>query len=82
MAEFCARKGISKNTFYYWQKRLQGALADEPVFLPVTVRAAEPGAGDQGGRIEVTLAGGQMIAVPLSRENLAMVVEVLEGRAC
>ena len=82
VAAFCAQKGLTESSFYYWQKRLRGTkgASDEPVFLPVTVRAAEM--AEAAERIEVTLSGGQVISLPLTRENLVMVVNVLEGRAC
>jgi len=85
VAAFCAQKGFSENSFYFWQKRLRGEKGgtDEPVFLPVTLRPAEPAGGEpEAARIEVMLACGQVITLPLSRENLAMVVDVLEERAC
>lgn len=84
VAAFSAQRGFSKNSFYIWKKRLRskkGAGAEQ-IFLPVTVRAAESAPTDAGARIEVTLPGGHLISLPLSRENFAMVVEILETRIC
>jgi len=35
-AEFCEQKGLSRNCFYYWQKKYrQQAMAEQPGFVPV-----------------------------------------------
>lgn len=93
VAEYCQREGLSEKSYYYWHKRLPGdgagspggqaVKSDAPVFLPVKLHAAvEADVDAPGGRIEIVLSQGRVVSLPVSRENLCMVVEVLEGRAC
>jgi len=36
---FCERKGVSRNTYFYWQRKIRGALAGELEAVTETARS-------------------------------------------
>ncbi len=73
VAAWCERRGVSKQSFYQWQRRLQPDIievAGQPQLLPVVIRATN-------APLEIHFPGGVVLHVqagcdaPLLRETLA-----------
>ena len=58
VAEWCERRGVSKQSFYQWQRRLKQsvAVAAAAPLLPVVIRAA-------GAPLEIHFPGGVVLHV-------------------
>ena len=59
VAAWCERRGVSKQSFYQWQRRLQpgvAAVAGQPQLLPVVIRAT-------GAPLEIHFPGGVVLHV-------------------
>jgi hypothetical protein len=54
---FCAREGVSTNSFFYWKRRLAAPAAPDggPLFLPVRVTPVSP--------VEVVLPSGAVLRI-------------------
>ena len=93
--QWCAKHGVSEPSFYVWRRELkrregtQSQAAKRPAsvrqprrvrLLPVEVAPAPRFASEQPGRVMLRLAGGLRLFVTL--EQLATVLDVLEGRSC
>jgi hypothetical protein len=82
---FCSRRGLAEPSFYQWRKLLCGRDRDKQsasaanLFIPVELAGALA-----DNRIEIVLAGGQRMHVPIGFDvaTLAQIVAVLEGRSC
>ena len=78
IAQFCDQEGLSTATFHSWKRRLRlGELAATlpatpapPVFLPVTVRLAEP-ATDEPLPVVADLPNGIRLRIPTADARLA-----------
>jgi hypothetical protein len=88
---WCRRYRVKEVAFYWWRRELARRDAEQPVsFVPVDIR--EDRAAEQGGGIEIMLAGGWCVRVRgrVDRQVLADVLAVMtsansvepEGRAC
>jgi transposase-like protein len=62
VAEFCRRREVSENSFYYWRRRLleEGAPQAE-AFMPLTVVGT--------ASVEIELPCGAVVRVPASDER-------------
>jgi hypothetical protein len=82
---FCSRRSLSEHNFYQWRRLLAErdqearSTSTTSLFVPVEVAGALA-----DSRIEIVLAGGQRVNVPVGFDvaTLAQVVAVLEGRSC
>lgn len=75
---WCRKHRVKEVTFYWWRKELARRNAERPVsFVPV--RVGEDDREDEGGGIEIVLAGGQCVRVSgrMDRRALADVLAVL-----
>jgi hypothetical protein len=86
---FCARDGVSYQSFFLWKRKFAGeaaagALTREKVtFAPVTV-VSEAAMHSPGGHIEIELPGDRRVRVqgPVDKQALSDVLAVLgAGRA-
>jgi hypothetical protein len=75
---FCARHGLSQQSFYAWRRELQRRDAAPPAFVPVRVVGADVPAA--GRSIEVVLRGGRTVRVApgFDAATLQQVVAALE----
>jgi putative transposase len=61
--EFCQAKGISRNTYFYWQRKLREAACEH--------------AADSAGRRSLIPSGWAMCrASPTSSESKALIIEI------
>ncbi|CAN5484739.1 hypothetical protein BH10PLA2_BH10PLA2_15420 [soil metagenome] len=82
---FCARHGLTEPNFYQWRKLLSERdrearpTSSADLFVPVEIADIVA-----DSRIEIVLANGQRIHVPVGFDasTLSQVVAVLEGRSC
>jgi len=87
---FCRLRGVDKKAYYYWCRRVKTAgkknvvaEREENVFIPVRVESTpKRPEGSPRGQLEINMACGRVIAMPLSAENLRMTIAVLEGGSC
>ena len=49
--EFCAQRGITEKTYYYWLRKVREAAAE--TVAPQLVRLEERGEGERAHRIEI-----------------------------
>lgn len=88
---WCRRRRVQEVTFYWWRRELARREAEacvdrdagRPVsFVPVHISADPP--VEQGGRIEVVLAGGRRIRISgrVDRQTLSDVLAALEAPPC
>ena len=87
--EFCAARGLSRWTFYEWQRRLRRSEAPgaghKAEFLPVrVVDSAVPEAAGRSSGVEVRLRGNRRLRLERGFDPavLASAVAVLEGGTC
>ncbi len=75
---FCARHGLSPQSFYAWRRELQRRDAKPPAFVPVRVVGA--GTPAAVSSIEVVLQGGRTVRVAsgFDAATLQQVVAALE----
>lgn len=83
VAEFCARRGLAKPTFYEWRRRLQPAPRRRSGSAFVAVHVRRPVTATGSG-VEVVLREGRRLRLErgFDREVLLAAVEALEARAC
>jgi transposase-like protein len=81
---FCARRGLSQASFYAWRRELQRRDSEEPLFVPIRLRADDLPAS-VAPALEVLLANGRRICVApgFDAATLRQVLAVLEeGPPC
>lgn len=81
---FCARRGLSQQSFYAWRRELQRRDSEKPLFVPVRLQVNELSA-PVGHALEVFLASGRSIRVPpgFDAGTLRQLLAVLEeGSPC
>jgi len=88
--EFCIRKGISRNAYFYWQRKIRAQLIEEVepmkrsrMPVPTGWREVEELEGEQGSKSEVTIEVGKMriranesTATELLRKVIKVMVEI------
>jgi putative transposase len=83
---FCARKGVSKNTYFYWQRKLREsaclelqAVVGENVLAPSGWAVCEEPKVDTGrGTITIEIGNSRIVArADVSAEHLEKVCRVL-----
>jgi hypothetical protein len=81
---FCRAEGVNEPMFYWWRRELRrrDQPQPQPAFLPVRVLADQPEA--PAGTIEIVLANGRTIRVPVGFDphTLRQVVALLEDGGC
>jgi hypothetical protein len=79
-ARFAEQHGIPLTTLHYWlrRRREDGSGECRPALVPVTLR---PGIGGGGTRIEIALANGRELRVPVDMDvaRIARLVTVLDS---
>ena len=75
--EYAAREGLKPSTLTWWSSQLKQA---RPAVLEVVMQAA-PNTGAPAGNLEVVLASGVRVAVPIGFDEatLRRLMTVLEG---
>ena len=84
VSAFCARRGLSQQSFYGWRRELQRRDSEKTFFVPVRLRKDDPAAA-AGEMLEVLLASGRRIRVPAGFDavTLRQLLAVLEeGASC
>lgn len=84
VSAFCARRGLSQQSFYAWRRELQRRDSEKALFVPIRLRNDDPAAAT-GERLEVLLAGGRRIRVAAGFDaaTLRQLLAVLEeGASC
>ncbi len=81
VSEFARENGLSSQRLVRWSERMQGGSREGVGFHPVRLVGGER--GGELGAIEVVLLDGKRVRVGagFSSEELARVLEVLEGGA-
>ena len=79
VAAFCAREGVSPNSFFYWKRQLAAPSSPPdagPLFLPVRVTPAAP--------VEVALPSGAVVRIApgCDLSFVRSLVDALAGAPC
>ena len=83
ISAFCARRGLSQQSFYAWRHELQRRDSEKALFVPIRLQNDDPAAASQ--TLEVLLAGSRRIRVPAGFDaaTLRKLLAVLEeGASC
>src|SRR5580704_6256895 len=80
---FCARRGLSQQSFYAWRRQLRRRDSAKPLFVPIRLR--DDRSAPAGHALEVLLASGRRIQVApgFDAATLRELLAVLEeGSPC
>ena len=81
--EFCERKGISRNTYFYWQRKIRKAVVEqmmpvktETMAIPAGWREVETIEGPGSGASTVTIEIGAMRITANERTNTLLLSKI------
>ena len=81
---FAKHRGIDPRRLWWWRKRLGHQKAEQTRASFVEVAVRSPSAPAAGGRVEILLSNGRIVAAPLDVEpsKLGRLLDAIEGRPC
>ena len=79
--EFCAQRGITEKTYYYWLRKVREAAAE--TVAPQLVRLEERGEGERAHRIEIRYGEAELkLPEDVDLRAVSVLLEALRSHDC